>query len=1236
MPIYRYNDGGEWQVMGNIYRYNDNGEWLPMNAVYRYNDGGEWQVIYLRNSNLPAVSTAPTLVDQFGSDFYFTQNSTITLNRGTWTNTGSTFTPVYYNLTIQYKTDSDNTWTNVTPTSTTPTNPVGTTGYNNYQTVSYALTLQDVRNPSYSYRGRVNVKNDVGESLTYFTTPVRSSMEISVTDPVVTVNSVSNSLGVSWTTTPTNNSSNISSQTLEIITNEAYTYNGQTFDLYDTVYTTTINPGTGTATINIDGTNIKPSTSFYAAITVVANDTDETVAFASSLDFTTPAAAPAAFTYNISNAGTVTTPGPITATRSNDNKLYFNWASLTPSDTYNYLFAWSGSGIGSTGSRAVDFLNIYNSFSSGADEVLDISSAANNSPVNVSVTANGIRRTINADVTTTQGAQSWAINFSWYGAGANTVTTFSNGTGTLRSGGGTVAVPVTVTVFTNSFPVKIAEITGDSNPTIYINSIVAYSSTSQSGTQRSGTPGSVVLSSLSRPTSTATFSNNYTYDSPPGNPSSVVMKTFSPYQATIFFTTGSNTQSVQGEAWYDSTSAFDNIYGLTNVGSNTAGKVLVTGANSLSRTYNSRVRAYSGQNGGGVVGSSVSGDSKTLNGADAMSVSNFFLVNNTSSSLTITWNGAGAVNKYRARLYRTSNNSLVEDKGYTLTSGEATFNGLISSTEYYVVVNPRYEYTSSVFEDGTQGTSTNFQTRANLTPPTPTGVSFNNGTFTVTFTGGSGPWYQGWYVAGDSTRPTVSVYDSGTPTQSSPMTWSFTPSSGTTYYFWVRSSIAQTSNTFNDVSEWSLTSVSFTPSSPAFVSFSITPSSAAAGSVFTANSTFSGNPAPSASYQWQYFEGGAFGWVALSNGTSQTYTSPSNYNTIYGSNLRCVITGSNGISPNVQAIPTATVTAPVLAPTNSSIPTLSPTSISVGTQLSAGIGSWNNNPTSYDIRIYRGTAGVVTSETLVASRSSSSTANLTYTVTQADYDSGQRYFRTYVNASNAGGSSGLIPGQERGPIAAPVSIPSGGSVTLSGNNTAGSVITASTSPSGWSGSPTSYDVYITTALSPNTPTSSSTRVAQSNGGSSTSYTITSSDAISPVNVFRAFATASNSAGTSGTVQSSNTITTQSAPSGTAPATPTNGGGTFATGTNYVTNATFTSSASGTTPITYSWTVYSSTSSAGPWSFRNSGSLSSSSLSTSLSIPQQSWNQASFGSWAQYNVAASNSIGSSPGTLTWLL
>jgi len=241
---------------------------------------------------------------------------------------------------------------------------------------------------------------------------------------------------------------------------------------------------------------------------------------------------------------------------------------------------------------------------------------------------------------------------------------------------------------------------------------------------------------------------------------------------------------------------------------------------------------------------------------------------------------------------------------------------------------------------------------------------------------------------------------------------------------------------------------------------------------------------------------------------------------------------------------------------------------------------------------------------LVASRSGSSTANLTYTVTQADYDSGQRYFRTFVDASNSGGSSGLIAGQERGPIATPVSIPSGGSVSLTGGSTAGSTITAITS--GWSGSPTSYEVYITTALSPNIPTSSSSRVSFSSG-TSTSYVITSSDAISPVNIFRAFATASNSAGTSGIVQSPNTITTTSSSPATAPGTPgtpTNG---WTSGTSYP--FSWTAPGAGTvagggaaTINNYSMRIYEATNSSGTGatliSTFNTGSSSSSYTYTS--------------------------------------
>jgi hypothetical protein len=52
--------------------------------------------------------------------------------------------------------------------------------------------------------------------------------------------------------------------------------------------------------------------------------------------------------------------------------------------------------------------------------------------------------------------------------------------------------------------------------------------------------------------------------------------------------------------------------------------------------------------------------------------------------------------------------------------------------------------------------------------------------------------------------------------------------------------------------------------------------------------------------------------------------------------------------------------------------------------------------------------------------------------------------------------------------------PSGGSVTLTGASTPGSIITASTS--GWTNSPTSYDAFITTTTS-GTPTATSTRAS---------------------------------------------------------------------------------------------------------------------------------------------------------------
>jgi len=202
----------------------------------------------------------------------------------------------------------------------------------------------------------------------------------------------------------------------------------------------------------------------------------------------------------------------------------------------------------------------------------------------------------------------------------------------------------------------------------------------------------------------------------------------------------------------------------------------------------------------------------------------------------------------------------------------------------------------------------------------------------------------------------------------------------------------------------------------------------------------------------------------------------------------------------------ATISLANPVPTNASLPTLSPTGgYTVGQVLTYGVGTWNNSPTSYDLRLYRGTAGVATSETLVASSTNSSA---THTIQAAEYDGGGRYYyRAFASATNSGGTSPIVAGTEGGPLAQPVVIPSGGSASLSGGVSTGSTLSASTS--GWAGSPTSYFIKITRGTQ--NVASYETTVASS-ASSSTSYTVAAGDAGF---YFKAFATASNSAGTSG-------------------------------------------------------------------------------------------------------------------------
>lgn len=332
------------------------------------------------------------------------------------------------------------------------------------------------------------------------------------------------------------------------------------------------------------------------------------------------------------------------------------------------------------------------------------------------------------------------------------------------------------------------------------------------------------LTNLDDATSSESNTLSIVSASPPTAPTNVIVKSFSPFTGNIFLTSGSNTGSIRGSLDYETFSGNtiidDYIENYINIGSNTAGVIYLNGGNSQTRTYTAYTLPFSSSNLSGFQGPLTNHTTKVLNGSDAMSVSNFTLSSSSQSSLTITWNGSGAVNKYRARLYQTSNNSLIEDKGYSLTSGSATFNNLSAGISYYLVVNPRYEYTSSVYEDGTQGTSSSFSTQsANLTSPSIYFVSAGTagGPVTAYFTGGSGPWYQIWWttgVAGNS----YDEYGS-----SSPITDNTGPGSAGTWYMYVRSVSSPTNvgtGPSSTISEWSspytftVTSASTVPGAP--------------------------------------------------------------------------------------------------------------------------------------------------------------------------------------------------------------------------------------------------------------------------------------------------------------------------------------------------------------------------------------------------------------------------------------
>ena len=392
------------------------------------------------------------------------------------------------------------------------------------------------------------------------------------------------------------------------------------------------------------------------------------------------------------------------------------------------------------------------------------------------------------------------------------------------------------------------------------------------------------------------------------------------------------------------------------------------------------------------------------------------------------------------------------DLNYYIYAVETTFN---SGTDYDLGLNTGVSVsriTTSVVSPG-------------LTAPTSTSivsVSRLNDTQTrvvVSSSGGSGPNYQLFWTGAASAPTSENRYDAASPTSTVTEDNGFFD--GVTYYFYIRSSNEYLGPTTENGTGTAGTFSAYGPTTgAAFYTFaqpsgtvSVSPSSGTAGTTtFTATPSVSASPSAQISYQWQYFEGGAFGYLAISGATSSTYTPPSNYVSIYGSSLRCQITANNGVG--TQLVTTTNVT---VAEELTKLPT--PTGLSATTNRTDGIYmSWDAVPgAAYYGVWYRGGApsydsapdfGGPNNPTLITSSN--------YLDTSIGAGVTRSYDVQAFRSGNPTGTKSEYGGPVTGTRLAPPSAPSGGSVSVSpSSGTAGST-TFTAIPSGWSGNPSTF------------------------------------------------------------------------------------------------------------------------------------------------------------------------------------
>jgi hypothetical protein len=425
---------------------------------------------------------------------------------------------------------------------------------------------------------------------------------------------------------------------------------------------------------------------------------------------------------------------------------------------------------------------------------------------------------------------------------------------------------------------------------------------------------------------------------------------------------------------------------------------------------------------------------------------------------------------------------------YTINWGDGTSNETynVSANTSTVNATHAHTYTSAgsytitvIAQPGGFGNTASITVANPLTPPTSVSIaSVSRATdssvnVSLNFSGGTGPYYQMYWTTA-STAPATTSYDAASI--GSPISETFSPSSGYQYYFYVRSSTDNLGNTtlngnsatgtYSAYSSLS-TNPSYTFTTPTGGTASISGNTSVGSTLTLSTSAPSASPAADGlTIVWRIANGGTggnsyTGGTILQNG-GYTLVIPSTAAGIstIGYAIRAEVVFNNGVGSQAANSGSIVVTSAGVAPSGGSV-SLSPSgTVQARTAITANVTAMSGTATiSYFTSIRKKTGSAptsITDGTEVAS--GTGTGNVaSHTITDSEASGTPDQFRAFTTGTNSVGSNTVSSNTVIStPYVPPVSIPSGGTaISTPSTGTAGTT-TYIGSTSGWSGSPTSY------------------------------------------------------------------------------------------------------------------------------------------------------------------------------------